>query len=59
MTPLAALDAVGLTLGDLATIRAELLAAIACANADLLDSFDTADRVDLATFRDRLAGGGL
>ncbi len=39
MTILAALDAVGLTLGDLATIRSELLAAIACANRDLVDSF--------------------
>lgn len=39
MTIIAALEAVGLTYSDLAAIRAEVLAAIAAANRDLLDSF--------------------
>lgn len=37
MTIFAALDAVGLTYGDLAVLRADLLAGIAAANADLLE----------------------
>lgn len=39
MTIAAALDAVGLTYADLRAIRADLLAALAAANADLLASF--------------------
>lgn len=37
MTIYAALEAVGLTLSDLAGLRADLLAGIAAANADLLE----------------------
>lgn len=39
MTIYAALDAVGLTVADIASIRATVLSAIKAANADLVSSF--------------------